>query len=141
MANYYTEFSFALPKVGEEKEEAWAAKMIKGQEEGVESSASDDWYDSYGGVVIERSPWVDAVWLREESEGNVEAAVWLTQKYLKEFDIEGGVYFSWASYCSSPRINEATGGSVVVTKDDAIYLNSHDILKQAGEAGIEVLNK
>lgn len=64
-----------------------------------------------------------AVYIYAEDDGTVEAASLLVQEYLKRFDAEKCITFTWAEYCDSSRINEFGGGYCIVTTS-AIYMST-----------------
>ena len=135
MANYYTEFSVMLPlPAGEnvaERLAAWSEQM-----EARKEADEDEWL-----IGTHWELQKDGIWTYSyASEGNAEGTATLIQQYLRDFDIEGGIFMTIAGYCSKPRINEAWGAAVVVTKDDQMWLNTGEVLRQAAEAGIEVVN-
>ena len=135
MANYYTEFSVMLHlPAGEnvaERLAAWSEQM-----EARKEADEDEWL-----IGTHWELQKDGIWTYSyASEGNAEGTATLIQQYLRDFDIEGGIFMTIAGYCSKPRINEAWGAAVVVTKDDQMWLNTGEVLRQAAEAGIEVVN-
>jgi hypothetical protein len=133
MADYYTSFSVLLPVPNiddaEQKMKDWV----------VEKNSEEPGEDE-GSVQIQWDRFQHQVWLYEESEGDVERAACLIADYLIHFNIEGGVFMSWAGTCSKPRVNESVGGGVVVTKDRSIWVHSFCAVKEAEEAGIQVIN-
>lgn len=159
MSNDYTEFSVQLPLPAETTEstqyrlEAFLqAEERASLELREDDERFDEWCDAYGGYCTElydenRRPFEKAsacppIWLYSGGDsGNPEAAAAFIQRYLAHFDIEGGVFMTYAQYCSKPRVNEACGGAVVVTKDAQLWVNSYDVLEKAVEEGVEVLNQ
>ena len=135
MANYYTEFSVMLPlPAGENVQErlaAWSEQM-----EARKEADEDEWL-----IGTHWELQKDGIWTYSyASEGNAEGTATLIQQYLRDFDIEGGIFMTIAGYCSKPRINEAWGAAVVVTKDDQLWLHVNQVLRDAAEAGIEIVN-
>ncbi len=135
MANYYTEFSVMLPlPAGEnvaERLAAWSEQM-----EARKEADEDEWLIGTHWELQE-----DGIWAYSyASEGNAEGTATLIQQYLRDFDIEGGIFMTIAGYCSKPRINEAWGAAVVVTKDEQLWLHVNQVLRDAAEAGIEIVN-
>ena len=118
------------------KVNAWIETL---REEEERMSDSDDWYERFGSISISTvdAPDGDAirqvVWLSNDESANVEAAGNLIARYLEDMDFppNAAVYFSWASYCSKPRINEATGGAAVISQQSSHWINSYSILDQA----------
>ena len=135
MANYYTEFSVMLPlPAGEnvaERLAAWSEQM-----EARKEADEDEWL-----IGTHWELQKDGIWTYSyASEGNAVGTATLIQQYLRDFDIEGGIFMTIAGYCSKPRINEAWGAAVAVTKDDQLWLHVNQVLRDAAEAGIEIVN-
>lgn len=136
MANNYTQFSFALPPFEPEQLENVKQWMTARRLE----MESDEWWDTFSDVALELQEGDNYVWIHDGGEsGDVEAAIYLTQSYLKDRMLEGGVYFGWASFCSKPRLNEFSGGGVVVTRETEIITGSYDCTREASERGIELI--
>ncbi len=137
MANNYTQFSVLLPKVAEDKLAAFMA-TAEARQKAAEEEGN---YESMPLRGMEHEMRGGELWLYAKEGGDVDAAAKLIQAFLAHFDIAGGIYMSWACTCSKPRINQFEGGAVVVTRKDMLWLSSYDVLKQASEAGVEVLNE
>ena len=137
MANNYTQFSVLLPKVPEEK----LAAFMEAVEARQEAAEEEDDYESMPLRGMEYETRDGELWLHADDSGDVDAAAKLIQDFLAHFDIDGGIYMSWACTCSKPRINQFEGGAVVVTHKDMLWLSAYDVLKKASEAGVEVLNE
>jgi hypothetical protein len=140
MANNYSESSFMVPFTPKAADaakayfEEYSAKQDKEEEE-----YQDSYQENYAGLAIEMED--DAFWLSGDGEYfNPDAAVLFIQGLLNAIDCDAGVFFSWSSWCSKPRVNEFDGGSCVVTRGDTMSLHTFDILKQAAKAGVEVIN-
>lgn len=158
MANYYTEFSVLLPHpldLGVEdansKVISWFQKTDQYKkalfERALESdleSEWDEWDNRFSSFTMEliKDGDKDMVWLHGDESGNIEAAVILIGNYLEELDFpdNAAVYVSWASYCDKPRINEAIGGGVVVSRTQEHWLSSSSVIDQAKAQGANVLN-
>lgn len=141
MANYYTEFSVTLPKVDPEQLAAFMALMEDMRKEEEEEEEEGIWGDAVtlSGLSYEQRDgelWIYA----ENGEGNVDNAADLIQKFLVNFNITGGIYMGWASYCDRPRVNEAGGGGVVVTATDRLWVSSDQVISLAIGKEILVLN-
>ena len=138
MANYYTEFSVALPQVDPEQLAAFMALMEDIRKEEEEEGLWGDAATLYGLSYEQRNGelWIYA----ENGVGNVDNAVDLIQKFLGHFNITGGIYMSWAGYCDYPRVNSASGGAVVVTATDRLWVSSDQVINLAIGKEIAVLN-
>ena len=134
MANNYTQFSVLLPKV----DEAELAKFM------TEVDARNDEAEERGSMPLRGMSYETRdgeLWLYAEEEGDVQAAGELIREFPNRFEVEGGVYMSWAMTCSEPRVNQFEGGAMVVTRKDTLWVAAYDVLKLAAEAGITVLNE
>jgi hypothetical protein len=60
------------------------------------------------------------LWLKSEEGYSPEQAAEFVQKVLLEFDLPP-ISFTYAATCSKMRVDEFSGGGVVVTKDDILY--------------------
>jgi hypothetical protein len=112
----------------------WALRYNKVREYLLEKNF-DRYCETLAGFNLSDDGWI---WADEGS--GVDPAIHCIQSYLKRFKISGGIYMSWAWWCSKPRINEAGGGAVVITQDDCLYVTSDDVRKTASDAGVEILN-
>lgn len=128
MANNYTQFSVALPSVDLVKLKAFLRAL--------ETDDEDE------GLFLSVSHTIEGNSLRlyAEENGDVHAAATIIKRFLDRFDIGGGVYMSWAETCSKMRVNEFSGGSVVVTRSGFLWNNAFDIVKEAAEQGITIIN-
>jgi hypothetical protein len=129
MANHYLEFSVLLPPP--ETNAAEVANFI-------ENYSCPDPQDELDFPIDLRE---DGVWLHTEEFGTPDLAADFIQAYLRHFDIDGGIFMSWATYCSKPRINEAGGGGFIITKDLMLTSSSDDVWYEAHKHGIDMLNR
>jgi len=114
MADNYTQFSVMLPFPDDRQKVTEFTNAWEDEAEVVQNDPelSDSWWESYGGFEYQWSV-PEGVWVHEaDGNGNVEAAAGFIQRYLKDLNIKGAVYMSWANTCSKPRINEFDGGPV-----------------------------
>lgn len=144
MANNYLLFSDALVGLTEDQAN-WARDRLKyldmspvdlkdvyGQpaldrikEDGYTFEESDD------GHILDFQWEVDAgpdgewsVWFGSEEFGNIDHVVLFVQEFLTKWRPNGVFALSWAQTCSSARIGDFGGGAVVVTADEAQYMNA-----------------
>jgi hypothetical protein len=133
MANNYSESSFMVPFTPKAADaakayfEEYRAKMTQVYE----SYENDDdlslFQERYAGLEIVMED--EAFCLSGDGEYfSPDAAIFFIQGLLNAIDCDAGVFFSWPS------------GSCVVTRGDTMSLHTFDILKQAAEAGVEVIN-
>jgi len=140
MADNYTQFSVVLPVPTEaqlkralEYYDLYQEKMDKAEEEG----------DAYTDIAVNFSVDDDGeCWVNSTNYENVEGAIQFIQGYLKhlEYDQSFGVYMGWAGTCSKLRVNEFSGGGVVITSDKIVATNSYDCVEKAKDAGVEIFN-
>ena len=139
MANNYLQFSIMLPlpesEGAQEAVKAFYDEFQKQRDEAEGSGDPDDWDEKYD-LQSELSD--GKVWIYADETGSLEAVVEFIQEYLEHFQIDGGVYFSWAETCSKPRVNEFAGGAFLVTRDQTHAIVSSDVIVQHPE--IRVLN-
>ena len=131
MANYYTQFSFAIPLDSPEEKE-WARDVVDAllRHDAEEPIDGDDAVladilpdePEYIGYTAEIDD--DGIWVHADESGTPSDAVLLVQAWLKRFDPTGWLAFSWANTCDRPRLDSFGGGAAFVTADDAQYLDS-----------------
>ena len=139
MANNYLQFSVMLPlpesEGAQEAVKAFYDEFQKQRDEAEGSGDPDDWDEKYD---LQSDMSGGEVWIYAEESGSVEAVAEFIQEYLKHFQMDGGVYFSWAETCSKSRVNEFAGGAFLVTREQKFVTVSSDIIHQHPE--IRVLN-
>lgn len=165
MANNYTDFSFMLPlPAGKTRadleafivaydadKDATEARIFGGSEakerpltaeRGAEEDAmdEDDWYAQYAGIDYQVEN--DGLWISApNSEGNVDAAVLLSRRFLTHFGLDNsGILIEWACTCSKPRLGEFYGGAVLVMAEDEYVVNPGMFCAQEAHArGVTLL--
>lgn len=133
MANYYIDFSVFLPVkdgITEKDIQKFIDSLPKSEEEAEEYLDLPSYKIELGHL------WVH----NQEESGNELGALYIIQQYLRWFDMDGAVFFTYSCTCSKPRINEFSGGAYIVSKNDYLYTDSWKLLDEAKEAGIEILN-
>lgn len=116
--------------------DAWEAQRLS--DETVAEDEDPDYEASDWEVIWSRN---DGLWVRDDGEsGNVEAATNLIQGYLNATGQDVTVFMSWADTCSKHRINEFSGGGVVITQTEMFWANSMDAIMKAHEAGVDTSN-
>jgi hypothetical protein len=130
MANNYTDFSVLIP-AGDGKGEKvveWVNQVTK---------EGDDYGGEWGGSVSFAADG-DALWAYSDGGcADVDAAIALIQRFLRDFAIKGGVILSWADYCSKPRANEFSGGAALITRDNVVIEDPVERCKRLGSAALE----
>ena len=138
MADNYTQFSFEL-SLNKPEQYEYIKQWVMARHLEMES---DEWFEQYNGITLEFNENNGSVWIHDDGGcGDVEAAIYLVQSYLVHINAPDfyGVYFSWANTCSKPRLNEFSGGGIVVTRNNTLVTGSYDCCREASEAGIEIV--
>ena len=60
----------------------------------------------------------------DEGEGQVSMVCKFIQAVLEEFKLDDVVGFSWASFCDKPHPEGCSGGGVVITRRESIWINT-----------------
>jgi len=120
MANNYTHFSFMLPRPDSQTRddlEAFVA-LYKAEAAAAEAANEETWQQNYSGINYQVEP--KGIWVSDRyGEGNVDAAVAISRRYLTHFGLENsGLILEWACTCSKPRLGEFFGGAILVTVDE-----------------------
>ena len=142
MANYYTEFSFAIPiKEGTEDDVRTALAERDNEAERIEEQDPDQYYERF--VNCNYSLEESSVWVYSEDDGNVEAAVDFTQWFLEYMGIDGAVLITWANTCSKPRLDSFSGGAMLVDKTGVLdhCIPSNVLMDFASREDITVINE
>lgn len=158
MADYYVHFGVTLPIPADPALAARIPEWVKthlDMKEMMYEGAGDFWdyeeiqeegydceftrYDNYPRGI---APPIPTVWISSgDGEGSTSSAANLIQRYLDDFEIEGGVVMLYAYTCFKPRVNESGGGAVLVTRDEQHWFDPEkEALDLAQGAGIEILN-
>ena len=147
MANNYLQFSMTVP-LKTETEQAWCRaslaaldKFLSGAGNDVQQFDTDiasmvieglrkEW--SHQGFEWSISPTIDnaehvaELWLHADESGDPEQVAAFLRAFLKKFDPNGSLWFSWANTCSKMRVNEFGGGAAVVTADRVTVLDAQN---------------
>lgn len=119
MASHFCEFCFLLP-LPEDKTRADLEAFARHYPAAQGAAAADPaaWMlsaDGVVGAVEDAGLWVHAPC----GEGHLDAAVHLTQTFLRHFALlTHGVVIPWAATCSQPVLNGFFGGAALVTATD-----------------------
>lgn len=109
MADYYTQFSFAIPEITEKEK-----KYIEKQLENAPSEGSD-----FNWAIDE-----DGLWIYSEESGSPDDAAGFVQEFLKKFRPKESVGFEFAFSCSKPRLDSYGGGAAFVTAESQEWTNT-----------------
>ena len=141
MTDYCTEASVLLPNDGSKKAKAMAKGFLELWYADLEKYEEDiDCMDDHTGFGSEWDTFSDCIWVHEGENANIENITKFIQKYLRFMNIDGGVWISWANTCSKPRVNEASGGEAVVTRNEVFWSNPGRLIDEVKVKGVEVLN-
>jgi hypothetical protein len=69
------------------------------------------------------------LWVYAGEYGSIDNVCIFMKRYLKRFNPDRCFSISWATSCSKPRIGEFGGGAAFVTKDEIIWLSTHQWLE------------
>lgn len=140
MANNYSQACVAveIPEGRLSEVQAWVEATAAKQTELLDSEKYEE--SDFDGVEVETCESLNVVYFSGEEEYvNTDSLSQQLQRFMKDFDIEGGVFFSWASWCSKARPDEFSGGGCVVTKDKMYWSNSWDAQEAAKKEGVTVV--
>lgn len=117
MADYYTHFSFEIPKLHKAEKE-WVEAEIKKREQEEDqdgfSRFDAEWAFEDGGL-----------WIHDGSgQANLDYAVLLVQDFIKQFRPTAIFAFEWSNNCSRPRLDAYGGGAVVITARKVHWMNT-----------------
>lgn len=117
MADYYTHYSFIIPKL-HKGERLWAEAEIKKREK----EEDQDGFSRFD------SEWHfdnDGLWIHDSGgQSNLDYAVLFTQDFIKQFRPTAIFAFEWANDCSKARLDAYGGGAVVITARKIHYMNT-----------------
>lgn len=124
MADYYTNFSVALPLPNHEAQQYaldLAEKVEQGSEDLPESlkEVMEDW--CFETVAQDENN----IWLHS-SNGGVDAVCAFIQHLLQRYNPAGCVAVEWSFDCSKPRIGAFGGGAAIVTAADIISMTTRE---------------
>lgn len=121
MANNYLQFSFAVDP-GSEACQVWIRELLS-QAEGLHQSAEflsifTDFEDTEDLGFSWELDNIDGLWIYAEENGDTDAVVSFLKAFL-EFEASDGaqVGFTYAVWCSRPRLDEFSGGAIRVYLD------------------------
>jgi len=120
MANFFTEFSFAIYNITVQEAE-WLKSELRDrrnrQMPEFEISTDAD------GTVL---------WIHEDTGCDLEELANLLQQFLFRFRPTSSIGFSWADTCSEPRLDSFGGGAVFVTAKGQEWVNAWTWLSERG---------
>lgn len=123
MANNYLQFSCVLP-VTEPAERAWWERLLATQddEDGDLLRIVDPDGFGYRGFGAELDD--DGVWFYADEFGDPDRVARVVQEFFRQCDKDGFFGFEWAETCSKPRVDEFSGGAVLVTADEIRWMHT-----------------
>jgi len=120
MANNYLQFSAVLPGLTPE-EAAWLETYLEEKTEKAEKDGDEYFpqfeYSSEGAETVD-------FWFRAEESGDPSQVAEAVQAFFKHFEKKDTWSLTWAATCSKMRVDEFSGGAVVVTSEEARYLSA-----------------
>lgn len=126
MADYYTEFSFAIPDLTDD-ETTWlkAAAIWLDAAINTEDDEHVPPMPELEGVLEDRECGTsfamevddDGLWIHSDESGDVDEVARFCQAFLRKFRPDEHVAFEWANTCSKPRLDAFGGGAMIVTAE------------------------
>lgn len=120
MADYYTDFSFAVPMSDEDIE--WTKKHYAEW-----ATTYEEQSENFGTIAYDFSENENGryMWIHSDyGEGDVDAAIDWVQYFFKHRRPDGELGFCWANSCSKPRLGAFSGGGVVLTASKYEFINT-----------------
>ena len=137
MADYYTNFSFAL-RLPDEAAQTYAINLA---EQACQSQFEnevpedfptelrdhlEDWLFEVAAQTVDKQP---GLWLHSQN-GGVDPACAFLQHLLQKFDLPDPVTFEWSHDCSKPRVDAYGGGAAIVTAQEIKTLSTSQWLQE-----------
>lgn len=117
MADYYTHFSFEIPKLHKGETE-WLKAEIKRRQEIIDENDfplfdAEYSFDPDG-----------TLWLHDSEGCNLDNLALFVQEFIKQFRPKAIFGFEWSNDCSKPRLDAYGGGAVVITASHIYWINT-----------------
>jgi len=138
MADYFTSMSFEFTLPSEEAAKS-AIRLLRQIDDLVVNIVPEDWppdlkhlahLDCTSECSIEAQG--STVWVSDDAgSASVDVLVEFLQEVLRRFMPDGSIGFEWANTCSRSRLDAFGGGAVLVTLDDAKWMNTGSWLSAA----------
>ncbi len=121
MADYYTNFSVALPLKPEQRQYAvQIAEQVLAQrndEVPLPAGFPAELKDETGDWTFETEADDEGIWIHSQYGGQEPACVFI-QHLLQKFDFAPAVAFEWSHDCSKPRTDAYGGGAAFITQTE-----------------------
>ena len=121
MADYFTNFSVALPLKPEQRE--YAMQLVaqveahRNEDKPLPESFPSDLTDETEGWSFEAESDDEGLWLHSQYGGQESACAFI-QHLLQKFDFAPAVAFEWSHDCSKPRTDAYGGGAAFITSTE-----------------------
>jgi hypothetical protein len=133
MADYFTNFSIALPLKPEQREYALqiAAQALahRNEDEPLPGSFPSDLADEIEDWSFETEVDDEGIWIHSQS-GGMDAVCVFIQHLLQKFDFAPAVAFEWSHDCSKPRTDAYGGGAAFITATEIETMTTHEWLSK-----------
>jgi len=122
MANNYLQFSTAINELTDDEMGWWKTKIVE----------VDNWDCELDngplGIQFSLNEQRKEVWFCSEESGNMEFLANVVQEFLEAHRPNYYFTVTWACTCSKPRLDEFSGGGVLVTASDVKWFDPNDMI-------------
>ena len=133
MADYYTNFSVALPLKPEQRQYAVQiaeqALAHRNEDAPLPAGFPESLKDEAENWTFETEADDEGIWLHSQYGGQ-DAACLFIQHLLQKFSFAGGVAFEWSHDCTKPRTDAYGGGAAFVTSTEIETFSTHEWLQK-----------
>ncbi len=133
MADYYTNFSVALPLKPEQRQYAVqiAEQVLARRNEDVPLPGTfpDALKDQTEDWTFETETDDEGIWIHSQYGGQESACAFI-QHLLQQFDFAPAVAFEWSHDCSKPRTDAYGGGAAFITQTEIETFSTSEWLQK-----------
>jgi hypothetical protein len=133
MADYFTNFSVALPLNKEQRE--YAMQLVtqveahKNDDAPLPEAFPEELKDEIEDWYFETEADGDGIWLHSQYGGQASACAFI-QHLLQKFSFAGGVTFEWSHDCTKPKTDAYGGGAAFVTATEIEMFSTSEWLAE-----------
>ena len=121
MADYYTHFSFEIPKLRKGETE-WLRAEIERRSNTTDENDFPLFDAEYS--FDPACPAYGTLWLHDSEGCNLDNLALFVQEFIKQFRPKAIFGFEWSNDCSKPRLDAYGGGAVVITNKSIRWVNT-----------------